>query len=185
MQAFIALKRLRPGVLLLALLASGALAQIPGGMPGRGMPQGRGGAVRQEAPRAPPQENLADQMDYRLFQLREDLKLAPDQEPAWRSYAERVRALGADVARERERWGRQDAQLDSVQLIDRLADAARNRLTAIEDIAVAAKALYERLSPPQRAAAEPRLANLVRLAQGTPTGEPGPAAEGGGRPRGR
>ena len=180
------MKRFCLGATLLAVFATQGIAQIPGGMPGRGMPQGRGDAVRQDRPqpRTPPQENVAEQMDFRLYQLREDLKLAPEQERAWSGYAEKVRALGADVARDRDRWGRIEPQVDSMQRIERLADAARNRLTAIEDIAVAAKILYERLSPQQRTVADPRLANFVRLAQESLTGEPAPPPDAGGRPRG-
>ena len=181
-----AVNRLGLGATLLVLFTTQAIAQIPGGMPGRGMPQGRGGAVRQDQPqpRTPPQENVADQIDFRLYQLREDLKLTAEQERAWSGYAEKVRALGADVARERERWGRVDPQFDSVQQIERLADAARNRLTAIEDIAIAAKTLYERLSPQQRTVAEPRLANFVRLAQESFPREPAQPFDAGGRQRG-
>jgi hypothetical protein len=169
-----------------ALFALGdSIAQIPGGMPGRGMPQGRGGQIRQDQaqPRTPPQENVAEQMDFRLYQLREDLKLMPEQERAWSDYAARVRALGADVARDRERWGRVEAQVDSLQRIERLADAARNRLTAIEDIAIAAKALYERLSAQQRSVAEPRLANFVRFAQEAAPVETTRPNDGSGRSR--
>jgi hypothetical protein len=172
------------GATLLVLLTTQAIAQIPGGMPGRGTPQGRGGAMRQDQPRTPPQESVADQIDFRLYQLREDLKLTAEQERAWSGYAEKVRALGADVARERERWGHIDPQSGSVQRIERLADAARNRLTAIEDIAVAAKTLYERLSPQQRTVAEPRLANFVRLAQESFPREPAQPFDAGGRQRG-
>jgi len=49
------------------------------------------------------------------------------------------------------------------QRIDRAVDVARDRLTAVEDIALAAKALYANLTPPQREAADPRLANLITL----------------------
>ena len=88
------------------------------------------------------------------------------------AYVDKVRALGNDLARER---GRRPAQANVEQQIDRIVDAARNRLTALEDIAQAAKALYAKLSPEQQPAADPRLANLMAmpLAQDVPGGRPG------------
>ena len=88
------------------------------------------------------------------------------------AYVDKVRALGNDVARER---GRRPAQANVQQQIDRILDAARNRLTALEDIAQAAKALYAKLSPEQQPAADPRLANLMAmpLSADAPRGRPG------------
>ena len=59
--------------------------------------------------------------------------------------------------------GRKPAPGSLSQQIDRQVDAARNRLTALEDIAQSAKALYASLSPEQRPAADPRLANLMTI----------------------
>ena len=94
-----------------------------------------------------------------------------EQEPLWQAYVDKVRALGNDLARER---GRRPAQANVEQQIDRIVDAARNRLTALEDIAQAAKALYAKLLPEQQPAADPRLANLMAmpLAQDAPRGRP-------------
>jgi hypothetical protein len=71
--------------------------------------------------------------------------------------------------------GRRPAPANVQQQIDRIVDAARNRLTALEDIAQAAKALYAKLAPEQQPAADPRLANLMTmpLAQDAPGGRPG------------
>ncbi|MEO6564404.1 MAG: Spy/CpxP family protein refolding chaperone [Casimicrobiaceae bacterium] len=44
------------------------------------------------------------------------------------------------------------------QRLDALADGARNRLTAVEDIVDAVKALYALLTPEQRNVADRRLA---------------------------
>jgi hypothetical protein len=54
--------------------------------------------------------------------------------------------------------------MNLMQRIDRVVDAARDRLTALEDIGQAAKALYAKLAPEQQAAADPRLANLMLVA---------------------
>jgi uncharacterized protein YdeI (YjbR/CyaY-like superfamily) len=49
------------------------------------------------------------------------------------------------------------------QQLNRIVDTARNRLTALEDIAQAAQALYAKLTPEQQPAADPRLANLITM----------------------
>ena len=98
-------------------------------------------------------------LEVTLHEFHEDLKLRPEQEPLWQTYADGVRALASDVARER----RQVMQLAVLQRIDRVVDVARDRLTAVEDIALAAKALYAKLTPEQREVADPRLANLILM----------------------
>jgi hypothetical protein len=47
-----------------------------------------------------------------------------------------------------------------------VVDAARNRLTALEDIATSAKILYGSLSPQQKVVADPRLATIVSAVVG-------------------
>ena len=64
-----------------------------------------------------------------------------DQRMAWQSYADKVKALVADIGRKRERVPFGVEQGGALQKIDRAADTARNRLTAREDIAAAAKTL--------------------------------------------
>ena len=49
----------------------------------------------------------------------------------------------------------------TVQQIDGIVDSARNRLTALQDIAASAKALYETLSPEQKPVADARLATTI------------------------
>jgi len=111
-------------------------------------------------------------LEVAVHELHEDLKLTAEQAPLWQAYLDKVRALGNDVARER---GRRPAQGNVQQQIDRIVDAARNRLTALEDIAQAAKALYAKLAPEQQPAADPRLANLMAmpLSLDAPRGRPG------------
>ncbi len=137
---------------LLAGITSAALAQFGGARRGRrsgGDDQKKGG----EEPRV-------NQIEVTLHEFHEDLKLAAQQEPAWESYAEKLRALARDVARESRS---RPAQLDLVQRIDRIVDSARNRLTALEDIAQSAKALYAGLTPEQQKMADPRLANIIAM----------------------
>jgi hypothetical protein len=139
--------------LVLAAAAAPALAQMGGRRRGGG--GDRQGRTDEKA--APERVNA---LEVTLHELHEDLKLTPEQEPLWESYAERLRALDRDVARER---GRKLATVSLPQQLDRQVDAVRNRLTAIEDIAQSAKALYAKLLPEQQPAADPRLANLMAM----------------------
>ena len=76
------------------------------------------------------------------------------------------------------------------QRLDAIADSARNRLTAVEDVVDAGKALYAMLSAEQRVVADRRLALPLATLAGTETraddrGAPGgraPGAPGGGAP---
>ena len=51
-----------------------------------------------------------------------------------------------------------------LQRLDHAVDVARNRLTAVEDIAAAAKKLYAGLTPEQQSIADPRLATAIAAA---------------------
>jgi len=152
----------------LSLAAGGALAQTGG----RGKGRDRGGD--KAGAREP-----ANMLEVTLHEFHEDLKLSPAQEPAWLAYEDKLRALEADIARER----RQSAQMGVLLRIDRAVDVARDRLTAVEDIAIAAKTLYGRLSPEQQETADPRLANLISLPFGFGTAA-GAGAERAPRSRG-
>lgn len=148
--------------LFIAAAATPALAQF-GGRRREGRPMDKGGGG----------EPHVNTLEVTAEELHEDLKLTAEQEPLWQAYIDKVRALGNDLARER---ARRPAQANVQQQIDRILDTARNRLTALEDIAQAAMALYARLSPEQQPAADPRLANLMAMplaAQDAPRGRPG------------
>ena len=184
---------MRWAVRVLGLLLAGAmlsavpeaLAQFRGGTPGgSGFPGGggrgpRGGEFNRE--QGPPgqqrqamQEDIVSLTEYRLELLHVDLRLAPDQESSWKAYADKVSALATDMARER---GRAQAalQMKALQRIDQSVDAARNRLTALEDISSAAKALYGRLTPEQQSLADTRLATTLPTGFGqSVSGVPGP-----------
>jgi hypothetical protein len=112
---------------------------------------------------------------FRLELLQEDLKLVPAQRAAWAAYSDRVLKLLDDVTRPRST--RPDER-PAPQQLEQLADTARNRLTAIEDIVDAGKALYAVLNAEQKALADVRLVIVARpLLEGTT-----PAAAPAGRP---
>jgi len=161
-------------ILALAIIAAlPASAQFGGDRRGEGGPDG-----------GPPQEHgdpfqqaLAQDFQARLDQLKEALKITPEQEPLWQAYEDKVRALMTDM---NAPPGAPPENQDALQKIDRQVDTARDRLTAMEDIALAAKALYSKLTPEQKTLADQRLAGT--LPQLYPAGsEGGPFA---GRMRG-
>src|SRR5258708_3935220 len=87
--------------------------------------------------------NLVAIVQYRLDQLEEDLRLVPDQRRAWLAYRERVQRMAEDA--QRAARAALSEELQAPKRLDRLADIARDRLTAIEDIVDAGKALYATL----------------------------------------
>lgn len=176
-------------------VASVALAQAPG-QGGRAGPSGMGGGpsgmgARPPADARPLAPNVTELVNMRLSQLEEDLNLRAHQLALWNKYRERVLGLLDDV----RRAGRVSAiETTAPQRLDALIDHARNRLTAIEDIADAGKALYAALTPEQKTVADRRLALPLATLSGQDPGDelrtrPAPRATGdaaaplGGGPR--
>jgi LTXXQ motif family protein len=119
---------------------------------------------------------LVSAVQYRLELLEDDLRLRPDQNAAWLAFRKRVLSLAEDTQRNaRVTLG---ADMNGPKRLDRLADLARDRLTAVEDIADAGKALYATLSPTQQGVADRLMAVPVMALVGfeTATGASRPAA---------
>jgi protein CpxP len=168
-------------------LAGEAAAQFGGGFPGGGGMGRRGGGMggnqggqsgsNERSVPNPNRESAAPQQQVVLEELRIDLKLTPAQQPAWNTYVDKLAAIAADAARERTR-AQGMPQGNAPQQFDRAIDTARNRLTALEDVAVAAKALYASLSDEQKVVADTRLARAMpgatepRQAGGMPDRQP-------------
>jgi hypothetical protein len=150
-------------VLIIATLAVGVgWAQAPGGGTSGGR-AGKGGHLpaptdRDPSPIASP-ENVADRARVQLSDLEEDLRLAPAQRGAWTAYSDKVLKLSEDVVRNRNtvRFPKGSAS----EQLDFITETLRNRLTAVEDIADAGKALYATLTPGQKATADGRLARIA------------------------
>jgi hypothetical protein len=156
------------------------LAQFPGGGGGRsrgGRPSGD--MQRGERPAGP--DAITDLIEFRLQSFQEDLKLSPNQQKLWDPYADKVRAVTGDIVRERERSST-GLQLTVPQQMDHALDVARNRLTALEDVAVSANALYEGLTRDQKLLADSRFATIVPLIAGNAQASGAPAQTPGGRP---
>jgi periplasmic protein CpxP/Spy len=120
----------------------------------------RGGRRAQNSPDQSSQQNRIDRLEQLIEELREDLKLAPEQQNAWEAYVGKLRGLASDISRENAR-AKEIAQMDVLQRIDHAVDVAGERMTAMEEIAAAAKKLYAVLTPEQRSIANPRLATIV------------------------
>jgi hypothetical protein len=145
-----------------ALLADRAFAQF-GGRRGRGG-MDSGGGTGPGGGQGKGSKEPTPMLEITLHELQKDLKLAPEQQPLFDAYAETLRGLANDVARERQRQSAAKAvSATLVERIDHNVDALRNRLTAVEDIAQAAKTLYAKLNPDQQRVADPRLATLMLL----------------------
>jgi len=174
--------------LLVAALA--ASAQPGGGTGGSTWPggsrgstgmggMGRGTTGPPPMSTSPARDDLASTVRLRLDLLQEDLRLASAQRTAWATFADRVSKMVADVSRSRETT--RPGTAPAPQQLEMVADTARNRLAAIEDIVDAGKALYAVLTPEQQALADARLATIVRpLADTTQTtsGRAGPLPPG-------
>jgi len=145
----------RAALALLLAAATPAFAQFGGRRRG-GAPMDKGDKSAGGA-EGEPRVNM---FEVTVEELRQDLKLTAEQEPVWQSYVDKLRALAGDVTRERSN---RPAAGSVTQQIDRIVDAARNRLTALEEVADSAKALYAKLTPEQQPAADPRLANLMAM----------------------
>jgi hypothetical protein len=128
-----------------------------GGMGGSG--RGKSDTAKSDQAGAGSEITLAGVVQLRLAELEEDLKLTPVQRPLWTAYHGQVMKLLTDVSR--AGTGTPRGEANAPQQFDRLADVARNRLAAIEDIADAGKALYAKLAPEQQALADRRLALAV------------------------
>ena len=170
-------------------LATNAFAQLGGRSPDGGG-RGPGGDSRSGPPRSVNQEPRVDLFEETLHELRQDLKLTPAQQSAWDSYEAKIRALVADMKRERIRRMQQaEEPKTALQRIDQMTDNARNRLAALEEIADAAKSLYAVLTPEQKTIADARLASVIPGTNGPMSGgtPPGPDGMRGGpgemRPR--
>lgn len=137
------------------MMVSGALAQTGPARSGVTMgPRGGTPTARPDEEKVA-QQNLAEVVALRMSQLEEDLRLQPQQAPAWSKYRDSVQRLLDD----RRRFVRtMAAESTAPKRLDALADGARNRLTAVEDVVDAGKALYAVLTADQRVVADRRLA---------------------------
>src|SRR5215467_11055624 len=155
-----------------AMVSPGVFAQYPGG---GGMHGGLGGGQSMRGAGTTrdrtPAEDVGAPVQVQLDHLEDELKLDPEQRKLWNAYADKVLSFADDMTRARfdARTSSVPADATAAQQLDRLADKARNRSTAVEDIAASGKALYAVLSTEQRSIADRRLVvPVLSLAVGLP-----------------
>jgi len=111
--------------------------------------------------------SLPELVSIRLSQLEEDLQFTTAQMPLWKTYRSRIMEMVEDT----KRGTRVSAsETTAPKRLDALGDMARNRLTAVEDIVDAGKALYASLSPAQKEIADRRLALPLATLTGNDAG---------------
>lgn len=173
-----------PGSILCLALSVAACAPMGGrgGPPGGGMPDRDRSEVGPRSVSASGGGSYVVELTQRqLMETAQALNLTPRQQVLWDTYQTRIGALMADQMRvefsEPMRRG-------ALQQINGKVDTVRNRLAAMEDIAEAAKTLYQSLDAKQREIADQRLAATVpALYSGL--GDAGGAEHGGAKPGGR
>jgi hypothetical protein len=188
------MKFIRHAVLLVVActLSVVAAAQMPGPSGGSGRPTGTGGPGGRSIQGIPRDNDsrLAgagyfELVTLRIAQLEDDLNLTPAQLPAWNVYKERLTRMLDD----QKRGARVSAsETTAPKQLDGLADIARNRLTAVEDIVDAGKALYALLGTEQKATADRKLVLPLATMTGNDAGAdvrraPRPAIDGGPPPK--
>jgi hypothetical protein len=106
--------------------------------------------------------------------LEDELKLTPNQHAVWNAYSDKVLRLADDMTRSQfaTRTSSKLTEGTAVQQLDQLAGGARNRLTAMEEIVEAGKALYGTLTSEQKAIADRKLV-LPMLALPNSSSPPG------------
>ena len=103
---------------------------------------------------------LASIVETRLAELRSELAvIESSQRPAWDRYFQCVLRLLDDITRVNDTT--LPSEMSAPQRLEQVADVARNRLTATEDMVDAGKALYTVLTPVQRAVADRRMADVA------------------------
>jgi hypothetical protein len=137
-----------------------ASAQYPGGH--AHTPPGSSGTSGRAA--TDPLPSSGAPVLVQLDKLENELKLSPEQRAAWNAYADKILRLADDMTRSQfaARVAARPTDATAVQQLDQLTDRERNRLTAIEDIAGAGKALYATLTGDQRAIADRKLVLPIR-----------------------
>lgn len=163
-----------------ATVLPAAFAQYPGEHAGAG--QAPRPSSARDRPEAPP--SIGAPVLVQLDQLEADLKLTPKQRVAWDSYADEVLHLADAMTRSQfaARTAPPPTRSTAAQQLDQFVDSERDRLTAVERIAAAGKALYALLESEQKTVADRRLVLTIRpLATGVVLPAIGDAGRSGDR----
>jgi hypothetical protein len=138
-----------------------------GGRDGRGAPSEMAGGSGLGSMRSPDEARkwLMDQSARQLADAQRELHITPAQAAAWDAYAANVGVLVGELAR----FDADPITATSMQRVDHRVDRARNRYTALENLADSMRALYATFNDAQRATADRILAGTVpSLYEGNP-----------------
>jgi hypothetical protein len=170
------MNRVRTGFIALAVAlvaAPLALAQVPGGQ-NRSPFQTDSHIKRTPSPPATTDRpvSLTGQTQLALDRLEGQLQIGAHQQKAWDAYRAKVIRYAEDLSRARfSARDMQDGGLSATQQFDRLTEIAGNRMTAVEEIVEAGRAVYAALGPDQKRLADKDLVLLpLRLVSGSGEG---------------
>ena len=111
-----------------------------------------------------PATDSYEQTEHELALLEADLQLQSQQIEPWRWFAGKVSDYAGELSRERARMdvrGPAEAPSGGLQHFKQLTEAARTRLSRLEDIQSAANKLYATLSPDQKKIADSRIVTML------------------------
>jgi len=100
--------------------------------------------------------------EQRLTRLKADLKITPEQEPLWQSFAERAKGE-AGKGMQAMRDPAKVANLTAPERMNRLVESMKHRAEAMASVNDAFQQLYAGLTPEQRKLADERAARLGHI----------------------
>ena len=160
-------------VTFLAAGATNAQYQSPGGA-AQGTPTPHLKPPKPQTPSANADQpaSLTGQVQVVLDRLEDELKIGAHQQKAWDAYRSKVVRYAEDLSRARySARDMQDGGTGVPQQLDRLTEIANNRMTAVEEIVDAARAVYATLGSEQKQVADKNLVIVpIRLVSGSAAG---------------
>jgi hypothetical protein len=145
------------------------------GTQGSGMPGMRRGANRntsnqdsssnpQNSQIVAPGANLLtyEQIETRLTQLEDGLKITSEQSKAWGNFAIKVRLYASDVAKERARLNAEsNTTVDGLKYLSQASEEAKTRYTSLKEVDEAARPLYKLLSVEQKSTFDNKIVAFI------------------------
>ena len=112
-----------------------------------------------------PASNLLtyEQIEMRLSALETNLKLSPEQNKIWETFASKVRIYASDVAKERARFNADAAiiPLDGLKYINQSQENAKSRYVSLKDVDDSAKPLYKILTAEQKSVFDTSVSEFI------------------------
>lgn len=103
-----------------------------------------------------------EQIETRLSELEQNLKLSIDQIKSWNNFAMKVRLYASDVAKERARLNADNpSATDGMKYLDQASEDAKSRYTALKEVDESAKPLYKILSAEQKSIFDSKIASFI------------------------